>query len=108
MEAIEIFLHGLELWKDLSAFMNIVKIDNEEWYVGELTRFETNLKEFYECGRKTFLTKNVDGDDEFFFLTSCDFIYQDMRKRFLQNKVLALGYLRCRGMSTTAKSRKTH
>jgi hypothetical protein len=106
METIQIFSRGLELWKDLSAFMNIVKIDNEEWYVGELTRFETNLKDFYECGRKTFLTKNVDGDDEFFYSHVLRFYIPRHAKEIFTEQGVGVGVFTMQGYERCNKEEK--
>jgi hypothetical protein len=57
----------MELWKDISSFLHIAQICNPEEYALKLATFESNVTKFYECGRKSFLTKNSDGDDEFFY-----------------------------------------
>ena len=106
METIEIFSRGLELWKDLSAFMNIVRIENEEWYVGELTRFQTNVKEFYECGRKTFLTKNVDGDDEFFYSHVLRFYIPRHAEEIFTEQGVGLGVFTMQGYERRNKESK--
>ena len=64
---IEYLCKGLELWFDIESFLKISTIENETSYPSLIDEFKTNLTEFYKCGKKTFLTKRNDGDDETFY-----------------------------------------
>jgi hypothetical protein len=106
LESIETFSRGLELWKNISAFINIVKIDNEPGYISELERFKTNLKQFYECGRKTFLTKNVDGDIEFFYSHCLRFYLPKHAEELFTEHGVGLGVFTMQGYERRNKESK--
>ena len=77
-EKLKAFCNALEKWNWISAFISIttvVKLDatpSEESeqkadYVQKLDLFDQNVRTFYECGAKTFLTRSKVGDSETFY-----------------------------------------
>ena len=66
-EFLKTICDSLTFWFNISKFVHTVKIHNKEAYPIELAQFEKNGASLYECGQKIFLTKNVDGDDKFFY-----------------------------------------
>lgn len=69
------FCNSLELWYSITRFMSLVEIvhynkilEEQELeridYVEELVLFSTNVKNFYECGKISFLSEKYVGDKE--------------------------------------------
>jgi hypothetical protein len=102
----EKFCEGMELWVRLSEFMNIVKIDDDALYVALLTQFESNLKQFYECGRISFLTKNADGDDEFFYSHVLRFYLPKIAREIYTDQGVGLGVFTMQGYERRNKESK--
>ena len=50
-------VEGLDMWSKIVPFLQITTIDDESKYLEKSNQFEENLKEFYEVGGKSFLTK---------------------------------------------------
>ena len=58
-EDIEYLCKGLELWFSIESFLKISTVDDESTYPLLINEFQTNVKEFYKCGKYTFLTKRM-------------------------------------------------
>ena len=84
---------GLELWEKITPFLVITKIENVAEYEQKLKGFEDNLKDFYEIGGRSFLTKNLAKveDDETFYLHALRFYLPQIAKQTLREHNLGLG-----------------
>ena len=48
---------GMLVWKDISPFLVIVHIPDTAIYQQKFEKFKSNLKKFYDIGKRSFLTK---------------------------------------------------
>ena len=102
---------GLTLWNQLSAFIHIIEtvnVDDEEPYEGKLDRFVENLKRFYTCGAKSFMSKIGDGtgDLDTFYLHALRF-YLPVIAEYMRDKYrLGLGVYSMQGFERRNKESK--
>ena len=70
--------------------------------------FEDNLKDFYEIGGRSFLTKNPAkvGDDETFYLHALRFYLPQIAKQTLREHNLGLGIFTMQGFEARNKESK--
>eukprot|EP00978_Attheya_sp_CCMP212_P014065 scaffold35698_cov63-Attheya_sp.AAC.8 len=97
---------GLSLWSSISKFIHIVEIPDEDAYLIELSQFETNFSSFYACGQKTFLSKNRDGDDEFFYSHCLRFYLPRMARDIFEKQKVGLGVFMIQGYEHRNKESK--
>ena len=100
-------IKGLEIWSKIVTFLQITTIDDESKYKEKLNQFEENLKDFYEVGGKSFLTKGDKiGDDETFYMHCLRFYLPDIAKKTLKDHNLGLGVFTMQGFEHQNKISK--
>ena len=100
-------VEGLDMWSKIVPFLQITTIDNESKYLDKSNQFEENLKEFYEVGGKSFLTKgNKIGDDETFYMHCLRFYLPHIAKETLKEHNLGLGVFTMQGFEHQNKISK--
>ena len=107
-EVLDDLCNGLLLWEKITPFLLITKIDDVEEYKLKLNAFENNLKEFYEIGGRSFLTKNpaeVGGDETFYFHV-LRFYLPHIAKVTLDEHQLGLGIFTMQGFECRNKESK--
>ena len=84
---------GLNIWHNIVPFLGITTIGTEtNKYRKLLTQFENDVKDFYEIGGKTFLTKrSIVGDDETFYMHCLGFYFPMNAKDKFEDHNLSLG-----------------
>ena len=99
---------GLELWEKITPFLVITKIENVAEYEQKLKEFEDNLKDFYEIGGRSFLTKNLAKveDDETFYLHALRFYLPQIAKQTLREHNLGLGIFTMQGFEARNEESK--
>ena len=103
----ENIVKGLEIWSKIVPFLQITKIDDQSEYQAEMSQFEDNLKDFYEVGGKSFLTKGDKiGDDETFYMHCLRFYLPDIAKKTLKDHNLGLGVFTMQGFEHQNKISK--
>ena len=61
---------ALQLWVELFKFLGTTYVEDKEKYKVDMKNFEKNVKKFYDCGSRTFLSSKQgvsDGDEETFY-----------------------------------------
>ena len=96
-EFLKTICDSLTFWFNISKFVHTVKIHNKEAYPIELAQFEKNGASLYECGQKIFLTKNVDGDDKFFYSHVLRFYLSRMTRDIFSTHKVRLGVFTMQG-----------
>ena len=99
---------GLLLWQTISHFLVIVHINNADTYNEQLQKFVSDLKKFYEIGKMSFLTKNIDrpGSDETFYMHTLRFYMPVIAKKTLQEHNMGLGIYTMQGYKRRNKDSK--
>ena len=99
---------GLQIWFNIVPFLAITIIGTKtELYKEVMTQFENDVKDFYEIGGKTFLTKrNVVGDDETFYMHCLRFYLPMHAKLTFENHNLGLGIFTMQGYEHQNKQSK--
>ena len=82
---------GLLLWKTITPFLLITKIEDKKEYEKKMSAFNKSLKQFYEHGKFTFLTKNSPGDDETFYMHCLCFYLPQKAKETIKEFNVGLG-----------------
>ena len=74
-DALNDLCKGLELWESITPFLVITTINNKTKYNNEIIKFNLNLKQFYNIGARTFLTRNPFhvGDKKTFYMHCLQF-----------------------------------
>ena len=97
---------GLGLWKEISKFIHTTKVEDCARYELEMTRFEMNVRSFYECGSKTFLTQTTCGDRETFYLHCLRFYLPEIMHTTWDEHGLGLGVFTMQGFERRNKESK--
>jgi hypothetical protein len=103
---LDTFCKSLSIWAELSRFIHIVQIPDEQSYLTELDQFEKNVVDFYECGRTTFLTNNADGDIEFFYSHVVRFYLPRFARDIFDKHKVGLGVFTMQGYERRNKESK--
>ena len=100
-------VEGLEIWSKIVPFLQITKIDDQSEYKAKMSQFVENIKDFYEVGGKSFLTKGGEsGDDETFYMHCLRFYLPDIAKKTLKDHNLGLGVFTMQGFEHQNKISK--
>ena len=100
-------VEGLESWSKIVPFLQITKIDDQSEYEVKMSQFLENLKDFYEVGGNSFLTKGgTSGDDETFYMHCLRFYLPDIAKKTLKDHKLGLGVFTMQGFEHQNKISK--
>ena len=100
-------VEGLESWSKIVPFLQITKIDDQSEYKVKMSQFVENLKDFYEVGGNSFLTKGgTSGDDETFYMHCLRFYLPDIAKKTLKDHNLGLGVFTMQGFEHQNKISK--
>ena len=107
-EVLNDLCNGLHLWEKITPFLVITKIDDVNEYKLKLNEFEKNLKELYDIGGRSFLTKNPAevGDDETFYFHVLRFYMPHIAKVTLEEHGLGLGIFTMQGFECRNKESK--
>ena len=99
---------GLQIWYNIVPFLAITTIGTRtELYKKVMTQFENDVKDFYEIGGKTFLTKwNIVGDDETFYMHCLRFYLPMNAKDTFEDHNLGLGIFTMQGYEHQNKKSK--
>ena len=100
--------NSLLVWKKITPFLVITMIDDTEKYNDEMTTFVANVKEFYEIGGRSFLTKVKTrvGYDETFYLHCLRYYMPIIAKDTLKKHNLGLGIYTMQGFERRNKESK--
>ena len=92
----------------ITPFFTITTIDNKEEYEQQFKTFGENIKEFYEIGKGSFLTKvqSKVGGDETFYLHCLRFYMPRIAKDTLEKHNLGLGIYTMQGFERRNKESK--
>ena len=98
---------GLILLSEITPFLVITEIsDNIVEYKNQFERFKNNVKDFYEVGSRTFLTKRECGDDETFYMHCLRFYLRKIAADTLKKHKLGLGIYTMQGYERRNKESK--
>ena len=98
---------GLILLSEITPFLVITEIsDNIDEYKNQFERFNNNVKDFYEVGSRTFLTKRECGDDETFYMHCLRFYLPQIAADTLKKHKLGLGIYTMQGYERRNKESK--
>ena len=88
--------------------MVITSISDKEEYENKLLEFESNLKQFYNAGKHTFLTQNFSnpGDDETFYLHCLCFYMPKIANKTFEKHGVGLGIFTMQGFERCIKESK--
>ena len=98
---------GLILWSKISPFLVITALEKDK-YNNELIQFKRRLKQFYNVGKSSFLTKNPAfvGDDETFYMHTLRFYLPQIAEQTFEKFGLGLGIFTMQGFERRNKESK--
>ena len=94
------------MWFSIESFLKISTVDDESTYPLLINEFQVNVKEFYKCGKYTFLTKRNDGDDETFYFHCLRFYIPDIVDKTWEKFKLGIGIYTMQGYERRNKESK--
>ena len=100
------FCEALSLWKTISQFLFISKIDDNTNYEEELARIEIMIEKFYNIGRLTFLTDKDEGDHETFYVHCLRFYIVPHAKITFDRHGVGIGIFTMQGFEHRNKESK--
>ena len=91
-----------------NSFLIITTFDNVREYKKDMKTFVNNIKEFYEIGKRSFMTKELSkvGDDETFYLHCLRFYMPKIAEETLEKHNLGLGIFTMQGFERRNKESK--
>ena len=95
------------MWFDISKFMTTTSLhDYNGNYLKDLEQFEANVKEFYICGKNTFLTSSSVGDAETMYTHILRFYLPKIARTTYERHTLGLGIFTMQGFERRNKESK--
>ena len=94
---------SIQILRKILKFLTMTYIKDAQLYISEMEQFENNLKEFYSCGKMSFLKSS---DDESFYLHCLRFYTPKMAKITFERHGLGLGIFTMQGFERRNKESK--
>ena len=96
----------LNIWSEITPFLWKTKITDVNLYKFELLKFEDDVKQFYQVGSKSFLTKNNMGDGENFYHHVLRYYIPHISKITFEKHHLGIGVFTMQGYERRNKESK--
>ena len=108
-EELQHMIEGFTLWVDIFKFLGTTYIEDSEKYKVNMKGFEENLKKFYSCGAKTFLSSAggiTDGDEETFYSHALRFYMPPITRQTFERHHVGVGIFNMQGFERRNKESK--
>ena len=106
---IEDMKKSLLLWVEIFKFLGMTVVQNGDTYKNEqVNKFEDNLKEFYDCGSRTFLSSQgtTNGNEETFYSHALRFYMMDIVNVTFERHKVGVGIFNMQGFERRNKESK--
>ena len=100
---------AFELWVSLFKFLGMTVIgEDSDAYNSRMKNFELQLKKFYDCGSRTFLSSaaRTDGNEETFYCHALRFYMIDIAKMTYERHKVGIGVFNMQGFERRNKESK--
>ena len=98
--------NGILLWAEITPFLVLTTINNHDEYQILKQKFVENVKEFFDIGGRSFLTKVSVGNDETFYMHTLRFYLPRIADQTLNEFGLGLGVFTMQGFERRNKESK--
>ena len=98
--------NGILLWAEITPFLVLTTINNHDEYQILKQKFVENVKEFFDIGGRSFLTKVSVGNDETFYMHTLRFYLPRIADQTLNEFGLGLGVFTMQGFKRRNKESK--
>ena len=99
---------GLVLWHGIIPFLSITHVKDKDSYLSKVSKFESDVKQLYAVGAKTFLSTEYVGDEENFYSHALRFYMPYFARKTYEDHKTGLGIFTMQGFEHRNKESKRH